>query len=73
MPIRFGETHPAAKLTNQQVKDIRNLWEIGHRNIRVIARNYGVSQSNIKKIVFGETWKHLDDKNSLNTDLISTI
>jgi len=60
MPIRRGETHPAAKLNNQQIMDIRYLWEIGHRNIRIIARNYGVSQSNIKKIVFGETWKHLE-------------
>jgi DNA-binding MarR family transcriptional regulator len=63
MPIRRGETHPAAKLNNQQVMDIRYLWEIGHRNIRIIARNYGVSQSNIKKIVFGETWKHLELNN----------
>jgi DNA-binding MarR family transcriptional regulator len=63
MPIRFGETHPSAKLNNQQVKDIRHLWEVGHRNIRVIARNYGVSQSNIKKIVLGETWKHLEETN----------
>jgi DNA-binding MarR family transcriptional regulator len=63
MPIRRGETHPAAKLNNQQVMDIRYLWEIGHRNIRIIARNYGVSQSNIKKIVFGETWKHLEETN----------
>lgn len=60
MPIRRGETHPSAKLTNQQVMDMRTLWKIGHRNIRVIAKNYGISQSNVKKIVEGETWKHLE-------------
>lgn len=63
MPILRGESHPSAKLNNQQVMDIRYLWNIGHRNIRVIARNYGVSQANIKKIVEGETWKHLEEVN----------
>lgn len=59
MPVRRGENHPSAKLTDLQVLEIKELWNIGHRNIRVIARNYGVSQSNIKKIITRETWKHL--------------
>lgn len=59
MPIRVGESHPSAKLTNQQVLSIRNLWNVGHRNIRVMAKNFGVSQSNIKKIVENKTWKHI--------------
>jgi len=56
---RVGEQHPQSKLKNEDIKQIRNLWEVGHRNIRVIARNYGVSTTNIKKIVNGSTWKHL--------------
>jgi DNA-binding MarR family transcriptional regulator len=59
MPIRVGESHPSAKLTNQQVISIRDLWNVGHRNIKVMARNFGVSQSNIKKIVENKTWKHI--------------
>lgn len=54
-----GENHPASKLTEVQVEQIRQLWERGHRNIRVMARNFGVSQANIRKIVKEETWKHL--------------
>jgi DNA-binding MarR family transcriptional regulator len=59
MPIRVGESHPSAKLTNQQVLSIRDLWNVGHRNIKVMAKNFGVSQSNIKKIVENKTWKHI--------------
>jgi len=54
-----GESHPAHKLTELQVNNIRKLWNIGHRNIKVLARNNGVSPTNIRKIVRGETWTHL--------------
>jgi hypothetical protein len=54
-----GESHPAHKLTEQQVKTIRKLWKIGHRNVRVLARNNGVSPANIRRIVRNETWTHL--------------
>ena len=54
-----GESHPAHKLTEEQVKSIRTLYKIGHRNIKVLARNNGVSSANIRRIVKGETWKHL--------------
>jgi hypothetical protein len=56
---RYGEQHPQSKLKNNDIVQIRELWDIGHRNIKVIARNYGVSSANIKKIVKGSTWKHL--------------
>ena len=54
-----GESHPQHKLTEDQVKAIRKLWAVGHRNIRVLARNNGVSPANIRKIVKGETWTHI--------------
>ena len=38
-----GESHPQHKLTEQQVNTIRKLWKVGHRNVRVLARNNGVS------------------------------
>ena len=60
MPIRRGESHHAAKLTNKKVLEIKHLWKIGHRNIRVIAKNYGVTPSNIKKIVEGKAWTHIN-------------
>jgi DNA-binding MarR family transcriptional regulator len=57
--LRRGEQHPLHKLTEKQVNIIRELWRVGHRNIRVLARNNGVSQANIKKIVRNETWTHI--------------
>jgi hypothetical protein len=54
-----GELHPAHKLTEEQVRLIRNLWRVGHRNVRVLARNNGVSSANIRRIVNNETWVHL--------------
>lgn len=54
-----GESHPAHKLTEQQVNTIRRLWNIGHRNIKVLARNNKVSPANIRRIVRNETWTHL--------------
>jgi hypothetical protein len=56
---RRGESHPAHKLTEEQVKVIRNLWRIGHRNTKVLAQNNGVSTANIRRIVKNETWTHL--------------
>lgn len=54
-----GESHPAHKLTEEQVTTIRKLWKIGHRNVRVLARNHSVSPANIRRIVRNETWTHL--------------
>ena len=52
-----GESHPKHKLTEGQVKSIRELWSVGHRNVKVLARNNGVSPANIRKIVKGYTWR----------------
>lgn len=59
MGILRGESHPSSKLTNNQVLEIRNLWKMGHRNIRIMARRNGVSTSNILKIVRNQSWTHL--------------
>ena len=61
MPILRGQSHPSAKLTDEQVIQIRRLWKMGHRNVRVIARNNKVSPANIIKIVKNQTWTHLNE------------
>lgn len=53
-----GESHPKAKLTNDQVKQIRDLYSKGFSS-NVIARNFKVSDWNIKEIVKRKTWKHI--------------
>lgn len=61
MPTLRGQSHPSAKLTDEQVIQIRKLWKMGHRNVRVIARNNKVSPANILRIVRNETWTHLNE------------
>jgi hypothetical protein len=53
-----GEAHPKAKLTEIQVLKIRELFSTGF-SVRVIAKNFRVSDWNIKSIVTKKTWNHL--------------
>ena len=55
---RRGENHPRAKLTNEQVMQIRDLYSKGF-STSVIARNYKVSKWNIEEIVKKHTWTHI--------------
>ncbi len=55
-----GEFHrrPGAKITEAQVREIRQLCERGiHRDI--IASRFEISTSNVAMIVNGRTWKHI--------------
>ena len=61
MPVLRGQSHPSSKLTDEQVIQIRRLWRMGHRNIRVIAQNNHCSPTNIRRIVRNETWTHLNE------------
>lgn len=54
-----GETHVNAKLTDQQVVEIRNLYESGEWFHKELAVKYGVSRATIQRIVVGERWRHL--------------
>ena len=53
-----GENHPNAKLTSEQVVKIRELYNLGF-SIKIIARNFKVSNWNIKEIVDRKTWVHI--------------
>lgn len=53
-----GESHPRAKLTADQVRQIRKLHSQGF-STNVIARNYKVSKWNVDEIVKNRTWTHV--------------
>jgi len=53
-----GELHPNSKLTSNQIHTIRKLYKSGH-SLSIIAKNFKVSQWNIKEIVNRKTWKHI--------------
>lgn len=54
-----GSQNPNAKLSDGEVFTIRELWAVGHRNIKVIARTFDVSPTNVMKIVKRKTWTHI--------------
>ena len=53
-----GESHPRAKLTSEQVLQIRDLYSKGFSS-NVIARNFKISTWNVEEIVKRKTWTHL--------------
>ena len=54
----FGTNNPAAKLSPEAVKEIKQHLRKGKKH-RVIAEKYGVSKSLITKINTGKYWKDI--------------
>jgi hypothetical protein len=54
----FGEDRPDSILTEVQVLEIRKGYILGYSQ-RAIAAIFGVSQSNISKIIMHKIWKHI--------------
>jgi len=54
-----GEMHMSAKLTEQQVRNIRESWEAGSVSQRALARQYGVDRNAIRLLLLRRTWKHV--------------
>lgn len=52
-----GEHNFAAKLTEEQVKEIRQRWANGEQQ-KNLAVEFGVNAGSINQIVHGWTWKH---------------
>lgn len=58
--IARGESQGLAKLTEEQVKQIRRRYAIGPKVTQTeLAKEYGVDQSIISDIVNRKTWKHI--------------
>lgn len=54
-----GERHPATKLTGDDVRMIRRLYDSGQATSKQLAVQYGLSTSGMWAIVSRKTWKHL--------------
>jgi hypothetical protein len=55
---RRGEENPSAKLGAEEVMAIRKLWQ-KRGDLTRLARNYGVSLSQVWRIVHKESWSHV--------------
>lgn len=53
-----GESHPNSKLTESDVRLIREEYNKG-AGINYLARKFGVSKTPISQIVKGKTWRHV--------------
>lgn len=56
-----GESHSRAKLTAEQIRDIRARYARGGISQRELAADYGLTKSGIAAIVSGRSWRHLSD------------
>jgi hypothetical protein len=53
----FGELHPNAKLTREQVIEIRKEILVPGTSRDWLAKRHGVSRTTIDNIVSGRTWR----------------
>jgi len=54
-----GTEHGSAKLTEDDVREIRRLYATGEFSYRELGLRFGVNQSAIGKIVSRKTWRHV--------------
>jgi predicted XRE-type DNA-binding protein len=59
LPHHRGEDHGAAKLTSEQVIQIREMYASGKYFQKAIGALFGIQQSAVNKIVTRRSWAHL--------------
>lgn len=57
-----GVGHGKARLTEQQVLNIRHLWDTRAMTGRALATEFGISRASVTLIVHRQIWRHLDDR-----------
>lgn len=62
-----GSDRPAAKLTDQQIVEIRTAYAHGAKQVD-LAQQYGVTQGLISGIIRGRRWRHADGPLPLTTE-----
>ncbi len=56
----YGERNAQSKLTEEQVREIRDLHAAGGITHDRLAARYGVARSRISCVIRGESWAHVD-------------
>jgi IS30 family transposase len=54
-----GERNGRSKLTDGQVREIREIYAAGEVSQELLAKQFGVCQSSICRIVRREWWSHI--------------
>jgi DNA-binding transcriptional regulator YiaG len=58
---RHGEDHPAAKLTWEVVKEIREEYAAGGITQAALAARYGVSAGTVWNVLSGRAWRESEE------------
>lgn len=60
MPAQKGERHHRAKLTEDDVRKIRELRKDGYSALRICEEiGWKVGLSSIESVFYGKTWRHV--------------
>jgi len=54
-----GESHWASKLTETDVREMRNLYLTSHVTMSMLARQYGISRSTVADVIHRRCWKQV--------------
>lgn len=73
LPGLRGQDHPAAKLTDESVREIYARYAAGGVSQMQLANEYGVAQSQIWTIVAGRRWTHLTGGTPARTHALRRI
>lgn len=57
--IVHGSKHAFAKLTEDDVKTIRELYRSGAKRLFELAKHYGVNSMTLRDAAIGKSWKHV--------------
>jgi hypothetical protein len=57
--VRRGEDINTAKLTCDNVREIRSAYYLSHDTLVKLAQAYGITHQNVSGIVRGEKWRHV--------------
>lgn len=57
-----GEEHDSAKLTEDQVEEIRRRYYIENATIRELASDYGLTVGTVHPLIKFKTWRHVPSK-----------
>lgn len=63
-----GETHGSAKLSADQVCEIRRLHAVEGMTSKQLAIRYGVNPSTTGRVIKGELWSHVKESDEESTD-----
>jgi hypothetical protein len=58
-PIKIGEAHSLAKLTDKKVLEMRQMYATGTFTHKKIADQFGITKAAARFAICGHTWKHL--------------